>query len=87
MSFAYSSASHFIPCLPKFTWRVLAVGSIRVEAADKPTEVNLWQATNPKARDFRLVSIGAAYKKSRLESSGEGVYVAQGGQFLRRRLA
>jgi PhoPQ-activated pathogenicity-related protein len=62
--------------LPKFTWNMLADGSIRVQAEDKPAEVSLWQATNPKARDFRLVSIGPAYKKSRLESSGEGVYLA-----------
>jgi PhoPQ-activated pathogenicity-related protein len=39
--------------------------------------VNLWQATNPKARDFRLVSIGAAYEKSELKSDGDGVYVAK----------
>jgi PhoPQ-activated pathogenicity-related protein len=39
--------------------------------------VNLWQATNPKARDFRLVSIGPAYRKSALASAGDGVYVAR----------
>jgi PhoPQ-activated pathogenicity-related protein len=62
--------------LPKFTWE-MADGSIRVKVEDKPTEVNVWQATNPKARDFRLMEIGPAYKKSRLEPSGEGVYVAK----------
>ena len=29
--------------------------------------MNVWQATNPKARDFRLEAIGPAYKKSRLD--------------------
>jgi PhoPQ-activated pathogenicity-related protein len=63
--------------LPQFSWKVQADGSIRVQTKDKPREVNLWQATNPKARDFRLVSIGEAYKKSELESEGDGVYVAK----------
>src|SRR5262245_5265985 len=63
--------------LPKYSWQVQADGSIRVHAETKPREVNLWQATNPKARNFRLESIGPAYKKSVLESQGEGVYVAK----------
>jgi PhoPQ-activated pathogenicity-related protein len=63
--------------LPKFSWDMAADGSIHVKASDKPTEVNLWQATNPKARDFRLVTIGKAYKKSRLEPSTENTYVAK----------
>jgi PhoPQ-activated pathogenicity-related protein len=62
--------------LPRFSWKVQPDGSIRVETQDRPAEVNLWQATNPKARDFRLDSIGRAYRKSTL--SGEhGVYVAK----------
>jgi PhoPQ-activated pathogenicity-related protein len=63
--------------LPQFSWKVQDDGSIRVQTKDKPREVNLWQATNPKARDFRLLSIGKAYEKSPLESAGEGVYVAK----------
>jgi PhoPQ-activated pathogenicity-related protein len=63
--------------LPRYSWKVQSDGSIRVEAEDKPIEVNLWQATNPKARDFRLVSIGPAYRKSPLASAGDGVYVAR----------
>jgi PhoPQ-activated pathogenicity-related protein len=63
--------------LPKFSWEMAADGSIRVKTEDKPSEVNLWQATNPKARDFRLEAIGAAYKKSRLEPGEGGVYVAK----------
>jgi PhoPQ-activated pathogenicity-related protein len=63
--------------LPKYSWKVQADGSIRVQTETKPREVNLWQATNPKARDFRLVSIGPAYQKSVLKSQDEGVYVAK----------
>jgi PhoPQ-activated pathogenicity-related protein len=63
--------------LPKFSWKVQPDGSIRVQTQTRPREVNLWQATNSKARDFRLVSIGPAYKKSVLESQGEGIYVAR----------
>jgi PhoPQ-activated pathogenicity-related protein len=63
--------------LPKFTWKVEKDGSITVEAKTKPKEVNLWQATNPKARDFRLVTIGKAYKATPLEGDGKGVYVGK----------
>jgi len=63
--------------LPKYSWKVQADGSIRVHAETKPLEVNLWQVTNPKPRDFRLESIGPAYKKSALESEGDGIYVAR----------
>jgi PhoPQ-activated pathogenicity-related protein len=62
--------------LPKFSWKVQKDGSIRVRTETKPVEVHLWQATNPKARDFRLLSIGQAYKKSALKGE-EGVYIAR----------
>lgn len=63
--------------LPRFSWKMLPDGAIRVETQDKPKEVNLWQATNPKARDFRLVSIGKAYKKTPLAAGDNGVYEAR----------
>jgi PhoPQ-activated pathogenicity-related protein len=63
--------------LPRYSWKVQPDGSIRVETTDRPREVNLWQATDPKARDFRLDSIGKAYQSSRLESESEGVWVAR----------
>ena len=52
-------------------------GSLVVTVKDKPREVNLWQATNPRARDFRLDVIGPAYHKSLLQDEGGGVYVAR----------
>lgn len=63
--------------LPKFSWKMMPDGSIQVRTQDKPTEVNLWQATNPKARDFRLESLGAAYRMSRLNAEADGSYVAR----------
>jgi PhoPQ-activated pathogenicity-related protein len=63
--------------LPKFTWKMDKDGSISVETQTKPKEVNLWQATNPKARDFRLLTIGKAYKSSPLEPDSKGVYVGR----------
>jgi PhoPQ-activated pathogenicity-related protein len=63
--------------MPRFAWEMAADGSIRVKTQDRPREVNLWQATNPKARDFRLEAIGPAYKKSRLDPDAGGVYVAK----------
>jgi PhoPQ-activated pathogenicity-related protein len=63
--------------MPRFSWEMAADGSISVKAEDKPIEVNLWQATNPKARDFRLEKIGKAYTKSRLDPAAGGVYVAK----------
>lgn len=63
--------------MPKFEWQMADDGSIRVKTEDKPKEVNLWQATNPKARDFRLMTIGTAYKKSRLEIGADNTCVAR----------
>jgi len=62
---------------PKFSWKSdRAKGLIQVKAVDKPSEVKLWQATNAKARDFRLLTIGQAWAGKPLEGAG-GVYVAQ----------
>jgi len=47
---------------PRFYWRTdRAGGKITIRTLDTPTEVLLWQATNPAARDFRLQTIGPAY--------------------------
>jgi PhoPQ-activated pathogenicity-related protein len=65
---------------PKFTWTKGTDGSIRVNATDRPAAVNLWQATNPKARDFRLDVIGPAYTSTKLTEESPGVYVARVGR-------
>ena len=48
-----------------------------VNVVDSPKEVNLWQATNPDGRDFRVDTIGKAYKSTPLREEKKGVYVAQ----------
>jgi PhoPQ-activated pathogenicity-related protein len=65
------------PPRPKFSWTKAADGSIRVDVTDRPTSVKLWQATNAKARDFRLDVIGAAYASTTLMEASPGVYVAR----------
>ncbi|MEW6130676.1 MAG: PhoPQ-activated pathogenicity-related family protein [Acidobacteriota bacterium] len=62
---------------PRFSWRIEKDGSITVQTKDQPTEVKLWQATNAKARDFRLDTIGAVYKSSVLTAKKAGMYHAQ----------
>jgi PhoPQ-activated pathogenicity-related protein len=61
---------------PRFSWRFEKNGSIRVTTLDRPAEVKLWRATNPAARDFRLDTLGPAYRSSALEAAN-GVYVAR----------
>ncbi len=62
---------------PKFSWTFEDDGSIRVNAVTKPSEVKLWQATNPEKRDFRLAAIGPAYKSTTLEPQPDGTYLAK----------
>lgn len=62
---------------PSYSWQQEPDASVRVVAADKPKEVNLWQATNPKARDFRLDVIGPAWNSTPLKPESEGIYVAR----------
>jgi PhoPQ-activated pathogenicity-related protein len=59
---------------PRFNWKFEKDGSITVQTKDRPTEVKVWQATNGKARDFRLDTIGAAYKSAPLTAEKEGLY-------------
>jgi PhoPQ-activated pathogenicity-related protein len=62
---------------PRFSWQFKGDGSIVVRVQDKPAQVKLWQANNPDARDFRLDTIGPAYKESPLEPGPDGTYVAR----------
>jgi PhoPQ-activated pathogenicity-related protein len=60
---------------PRFSWKFEKDGAIRVKTIDKPAAVTMWTATNSKARDFRLLSIGPAYKGTPLTDRGGGLYV------------
>lgn len=62
---------------PRFDWTFEKDGSIKVVAKDRPDAVRVWQASNPKARDFRLEAIGAAYTSTPLSPSGPNTWVAR----------
>jgi PhoPQ-activated pathogenicity-related protein len=62
---------------PEFSWSKAKDGSLIVKVKDKPKEVNLWQATNPKARDFRVDTIGNAYRGTRLTEQKPGLYIGK----------
>lgn len=63
--------------LPRFSWKLDADGAIRVRAIDAPKSVRLWQAANPKARDFRLETIGPHWTSSELMEQADHTYVAK----------
>jgi PhoPQ-activated pathogenicity-related protein len=63
--------------LPELNWTIVEPGVIRFESKTKPAKVKLWQANNPKARDFRLETIGPAYKETELQESSPGIYEAK----------
>ncbi len=64
---------------PKFTWTIKDDGSIEAKMTTPAQVVKLWQATNPKARDFRLETIGPAWRSTGLRASGKDrrTYVAK----------
>jgi len=60
---------------PTFDWRIVDNQIIiEVNEAHLPRSITLWQATNPKARDFRVDQIGLAYKPIPLELTSEHTY-------------
>jgi PhoPQ-activated pathogenicity-related protein len=63
--------------LPQFSWKMDETNAIRLTTRDAPLAVKLWQATNPNARDFRLETIGPAWKSSPLTAELEGVYLGK----------
>ena len=61
---------------PRFYWHAdRKAGTLTVRVVDTPSQVTLWQASNPKARDFRLESIGPAWTSTPL-SGVNGIYTA-----------
>jgi PhoPQ-activated pathogenicity-related protein len=61
---------------PQYGWIRKPDGSIEVQLDAKPKEVRLWQASNPTARDFRLEAIGPAWTDIKMQSNGNGGYIA-----------
>lgn len=60
---------------PVYSWTVEPDRSLRVVSTTTPSQVLLWQATNPLARDFRLEAVGPIWTSSVLTNQGGGVYV------------
>ena len=60
---------------PRFTWKFEDNGDIRVDSKDRPSAVKLWQAANPEHRDFRMMTIGPAYRASDVTERAKGVYI------------
>jgi PhoPQ-activated pathogenicity-related protein len=61
---------------PRFHWRAdRSAGTLTVRVVDTPSQVMLWQASNPKTRDFRLETIGPAWTSTPL-SGTNGIYTA-----------
>lgn len=58
--------------LDQATWTTLADGAIELQTDDAGVSVELWQATNPAARDFRLGEIGASFTSIPLLDQGGG---------------
>ena len=61
---------------PRFTWKLEAKGALELRCETEPTSVLLWQATNPKARDFRKESLGPVWKDSVVKPEADGAYRA-----------
>jgi len=57
---------------PDFSWEIPEEGHMTVQTKTRPTEVNLWMATNPEARDFRLETIGKVWKSWHLTPVEQG---------------
>jgi PhoPQ-activated pathogenicity-related protein len=62
---------------PQTSWTFEEGGAIRVVTDVKPRSVTLWQAHNPDARDFRVATIGKAYRSTPLQAESDGSYVAR----------
>jgi PhoPQ-activated pathogenicity-related protein len=74
----YGSLIHNTP-IPEYTWTVRDDGTLVVNpGAQKPSKVLLWQGTNPKARDFRVQTLGdKAFTSTPLQPAADGTYVGK----------
>jgi PhoPQ-activated pathogenicity-related protein len=64
--------------IPDYSWTVRKDGAIVVRSTAKPLEVNLWQGNDPKARDFRVDTIGPkAFTSTTLTRAKDGTWVGK----------
>ncbi len=61
---------------PNLSWRLDSVGALVATSNQAPVSVRLWQATNPDGRDFRLDTIGSAWRSRRIYADSQGRYRA-----------
>ncbi|KAA0216220.1 MAG: PhoPQ-activated pathogenicity [Leptolyngbya sp. PLA3] len=59
--------------IPELTWQVVE-GELVVRASRQPVRITAWSADNPKARDFRVESIGEAWKPTAISPDEQGAY-------------
>lgn len=59
---------------PQLRWQRTPDNKLMVRASVKPREVRLWTAENPKGRDFRLETVGAAWTSAPLAADPDGVF-------------
>ena len=67
----YNAVLNNVP-LPQYSWTMEKDGAIHVTAKTTPSEVKLWQATNPEARDFRMETLGPKWQSTMLNPEGGG---------------
>ena len=60
---------------PTFDWSVKN-GTVHIQTHPKfqPTSITLWQAHNPKARNFQVDEIGRTYQASEVPTTADGQY-------------
>lgn len=63
--------------MPELDWSFPEPGVIKVKSTIPPSEVKLWAANNPEARDFRLDTLGPKYQSATLTPAADGSYVGR----------
>ena len=69
----YHSIVHNVS-IPRYAWDIDENGLITLFSQTKPTQVLLWQATNPEKRNFMQAVIGRAYVSTPLVEIEPGMY-------------
>lgn len=59
---------------PRLDWQRTADGQLVVQPSVPPRAVKLWTADNPDARDFRLETLGKAWRAQPLVADADGKY-------------
>jgi PhoPQ-activated pathogenicity-related protein len=59
---------------PQLNWKRTGSGQLVVKPSVEPREVRLWTADNPAARDFRLETLGPAWRSQPMKADADGAY-------------